>query len=287
MPAAKLVEELKKDFGKKLKSAINTVRYEVKGHTNNEINKIKNEIKSLTNNEIAKAKIDIKSHTNDEIAKAKSNVKSHTKGEISKVKSQTNDYINKVKSQTNDYISKVKNHTNDEISKVKNHTNDEISKVKNHTKKEDKKLEGRLHNLGGITLHGSKSGADRGIVYFQGSPLCDDDSKGRSIWSHKDARVICKMLGFSNARKWHRDNCHYGDCPPGICFPITFLIILFMAIAYQMGFRLQRVASSATATRLTSRTVHMIPLSPDIVEKMVSPLASMISLELNVHNFDF
>ena len=265
MPAAKLVEELKKDFGKKLKSAINTVRYEVKGHTNNEINKIKNEIKSLTNNEIAKAKIDIKSHTNDEIAKAKSNVKSHTKGEISKVKSQTNDYINK----------------------VKNHTNDEISKVKNHTKKEDKKLEGRLHNLGGITLHGSKSGADRGIVYFQGSPLCDDDSKGRSIWSHKDARVICKMLGFSNARKWHRDNCHYGDCPPGICFPITFLIIFFMAIAHQMGFRLQRVASSATATRLTSRTVHMIPLSPDIVEKMVSPLASMISLELNVHNFDF
>ena len=147
MPAAKiLVEEMKKDFDAKLKEAINGVRNEVKSQTNNEIaavnseiNKVRNDIKSHTNSEISKVKYDVKSYTNNEIAKAKSDVKSHT--------------------------------------------NSEISKAKSYTNSEDKKLEGRLrdwhsNHSGGKTLHGSKSGPNRGTVYFQGRPICGDRSGG-------------------------------------------------------------------------------------------------------------
>ena len=225
MPAAKiLVEGMKKDFDAKLKEAINGVRNEVKSQTNNEIaavnseiNKVRNDIKSHTNSEINKVKYDVKSQINDEIVNAKSDIKSHTNSEISKVKYD-------VKSYTNNEIAKAK-------SDVKSHTNSEISKAKSYTNSEDKKLEGRLRDWhskhsGGITLHGSKSGPNRGTVYFQGRPICGDRSGGGLSWNIEVATVVCKMLGYGRATKAPHDRWEacYGSCPPeGIPFGLSGL----------------------------------------------------------------
>merc|ERR1712037_692677 len=74
-----------------------------------------------------------------------------------------------------------------------------------------------------ITLEGSDAGPGRGMVYYQGRPLCDDDSAGTNhVWDMEDAQVICRMLGFSKATKEHHDSCVFGPCPPaGIPFAMS------------------------------------------------------------------
>ena len=187
------MEKLKKDFAKFRNEIADVKRY-----TFNEIAASKNDIKSHINNEIA----DIKSHTNNEISAVKNDVKSYTNNEIAKAKSD-----------------------------VKSHTNSEISKAKSYTNSEDKKLEGRLRDWhskhsGGITLHGSKSGPNRGTVYFQGRPICGDRSGGGLSWNIEVATVVCKMLGYGRATKAPHDRWEacYGSCPPeGIPFGLSGL----------------------------------------------------------------
>ena len=62
-------------------------------------------------------------------------------------------------------------------------------------------------------MEGSNSRHDRGYVYYNGRPLCDD-AVGGSGWDINDAHVICKMLGFSRATNAYNDACPYGGCPP-------------------------------------------------------------------------
>ena len=76
-----------------------------------------------------------------------------------------------------------------------------------------------------ITLEGATAGPDRGMVYYQGRPLCDDDRYNANTWSINDANVVCKMLGFSRATKEYHDTmiCKvFGGCPPaGIPFAMS------------------------------------------------------------------
>merc|ERR1712110_1384882 len=73
-----------------------------------------------------------------------------------------------------------------------------------------------------ITLEGSNAGPDRGMVYYQGRPLCDDANGEANVWDIEDANVICRMLGFSKATKEYSDSCDFGDCPPaGIPFAMS------------------------------------------------------------------
>merc|ERR1712037_621672 len=67
----------------------------------------------------------------------------------------------------------------------------------------------------GITLEGSTAGPDRGMVYYQGRPLCDEDSAGTDVWDMEDAHVICRMLGFSKATNSHQNNAFGGNPPAG------------------------------------------------------------------------
>merc|ERR1712037_529545 len=93
---------------------------------------------------------------------------------------------------------------------------------------EDEVLESRLHDWHWdhtseqITLRGSSAGPDRGMVYYQGRPLCDDASDEHNVWDMEDAQVICRMLGFSKATKSYHDNDVFGDNPPaGIPFAMS------------------------------------------------------------------
>ena len=83
-------------------------------------------------------------------------------------------------------------------------------------------------------MEGSNAGPDRGHVYYQGRPLCDDDSAVRATsasasdydstnaWDIDDAHVICKMMGFSKATNSYHDACPFGACPPrGIPFAMS------------------------------------------------------------------
>ena len=63
-------------------------------------------------------------------------------------------------------------------------------------------------------MEGSDAGPDRGYVYFNGRPLCDDDDDNKSSWGSVDGNVVCKMLGFSRATRTYKDSCDFGDCPP-------------------------------------------------------------------------
>ena len=67
-------------------------------------------------------------------------------------------------------------------------------------------------------MEGSNAGPDRGHVYYNGRPLCDDAGSGGVGWDIDDAHVICKMLGFSRATNAYNDACPFGACPPGIPF---------------------------------------------------------------------
>ena len=101
---------------------------------------------------------------------------------------------------------------------LKEFSKGEDEKLKNLLKEyvgsEDENFEKRVHSAHmGITLGGSNAGPDRGHVFYQGRPLCDDDSDNTSAWDIDDAHVVCKMLGFSRATTFSRDRCDYGDCP--------------------------------------------------------------------------
>merc|ERR550532_862044 len=72
-----------------------------------------------------------------------------------------------------------------------------------------------------LTLEGSTAGPDRGAVYFQGRPICDDDHIPANVWDINDATVVCKMLGFNTATKSHHDS-PFGNIPPaGIPFTLS------------------------------------------------------------------
>merc|ERR1712037_594267 len=81
------------------------------------------------------------------------------------------------------------------------------------------KLENRLHDwhwdhMREITLEGSDAGPNRGMVYYQGLPLCDDAIGESGVWDIEDANVICRMLGYTKATNYYHDTCAFGDCPP-------------------------------------------------------------------------
>merc|ERR1719153_1283665 len=100
---------------------------------------------------------------------------------------------------------------------------------------EDEQLESRLHQWvwdnwythPNLTLEGSNAGPNRGTVYLNGRPLCDDDINsrdGNSVWDLDDATVVCRMLGFSKATKEYHDNTEgcFGSCSPaGIPFAMS------------------------------------------------------------------
>ena len=65
------------------------------------------------------------------------------------------------------------------------------------------------HTFGAITLHGANAGPNRGIVYYNGSPLCDDGEPATGLWDTYDATVVCKMLGFTRATASYRDSAMY------------------------------------------------------------------------------
>jgi len=73
----------------------------------------------------------------------------------------------------------------------------------------------------GVTLEGSSSSHDRGQVYLNGRPLCDDGIEQGAMWDINDAKVICRMLGFSTATKEYSDKCPFGNCPPGLSFVMS------------------------------------------------------------------
>ena len=99
--------------------------------------------------------------------------------------------------------------------------------VEAYAHSEDEQLESRLlgliwHTHPNLTLEGSDAGPERGMVYYNGRPLCDDDIDNADSWDLNDATVVCKMLGFSKATKEYHNGCHYGSCPPaGIPFAIS------------------------------------------------------------------
>ena len=77
-------------------------------------------------------------------------------------------------------------------------------------------------NIGNLTLEGFTAGPDRGMVYYQGRPLCDDGAETTGMWDLKDATVVCRTLGFSRATKEYSDACEFGPCPPkGIPFAMS------------------------------------------------------------------
>ena len=64
------------------------------------------------------------------------------------------------------------------------------------------------------------------MVFYNGLPLCDDNSFGDGVWDLDDATVVCRMLGFSKAAKEYNDNIcrdnNFGSCPPaGIPFAMS------------------------------------------------------------------
>ena len=73
---------------------------------------------------------------------------------------------------------------------------------------------------GTITLEGTNAGVDRGHVYFNGQPVCAEDSS-RTTWDINASNVVCKMLGFSNASTFTTDGCTYGGCSAGIPFALS------------------------------------------------------------------
>merc|ERR1712037_292776 len=96
-----------------------------------------------------------------------------------------------------------------------------MGEVESYANSEDAKLERKLqywhwaHNIGnGITLEGSTAGPDRGMVYYQGRPLCAEDASDSTTWNIQAAKVICRMLGYSGASQFSEDTCPYGSCPP-------------------------------------------------------------------------
>ena len=73
---------------------------------------------------------------------------------------------------------------------------------------------------GTITLEGTNAGVDRGHVYFNGQPVCAEDSS-RTTWDINASNVVCKMLGFSSASTFTGDGCTYGGCPDGASFALS------------------------------------------------------------------
>merc|ERR1712037_289990 len=119
-----------------------------------------------------------------------------------------------------------------------------------------------------ITLEGSSAGPDRGMVYYQGRPLCGDDSDNRDSWDMEDAQVICRMLGFSKATKFYRESCAFGDCPPrGIPFAMS-------------GFK-----CTGSETHIAD-CPHDPTVSSHCADSGLLVVMVLILLELNVHNFD-
>jgi len=99
--------------------------------------------------------------------------------------------------------------------------------VEAYAHSEDEQLETRVHGWvwlnrdTNLTLEGSNVGPDRGMVYYNGLPLCADDSQNHYTWDLDDATVVCRMLGFSKAAQYyiHCSTSYSGFCPPaGIRF---------------------------------------------------------------------
>ena len=75
-----------------------------------------------------------------------------------------------------------------------------------------------MHVHPDITLVGTFRN-DRGYVYYEGSPICAEDSTGGTTWNINAARVICRMLGFSRATEFYEDRCTlFGGCLKGVYF---------------------------------------------------------------------
>ena len=76
---------------------------------------------------------------------------------------------------------------------------------------------------GGITLEHSNAGPNRGYVYYNGQPICGENS---NFWTSENANVVCRMLGYTKATAHACDSCRYtatyGPCPPvGIPFGVS------------------------------------------------------------------
>ena len=196
-------------------SKIVATKDEVKNYANSEdeklegsIDTVKEEVKTYTNNKIVLAKEEVKSYSKNEIVVAKDEVQSYARDYTNSVRDQVKSYANR---KINEAKVEVKSYTNNKIVAAKN-------EIKSFVNSEDEKLESKIHDWHnmGITLEGSNAGPDRGMVYYQGRPLCDDDSRNNYRWDITDATVICKMLGFSRATKaphYTAEAC-FGRCPP-------------------------------------------------------------------------
>ena len=226
----------------------NSVRDKVKRYTNSKINEAKAEVKNYANFKIIAAKGAIKSERDSAIVAAKNDVKGYINSENQKLESKIDTSKDEVKSFARDYTNgvrdKVKSYTDISIAaakaEIKSDTVNAIvaakAEVKSYAKTEVEKLESKIHEIeihetlfghsfsshGLITLEGSDAGPDRGYVYYNGRPLCDDNSAGYSVWDIQDAHVICRMLGFARAANSFRQTCNFGDCPPeGIPFAMS------------------------------------------------------------------
>ena len=134
----------------------------------------------------------------------------------------------------NDAKAEVTSYTNSEIVGAKNeaesYTDSQMAtlkdEVKSYANSEDEKLERRMRDWhiahGTIRLEGFTADPARGIVHYNGRPLCSENRFNEDVWDNKAANVICKMMGFTGARDFSYDQCDFGPCPPaGIPFAMS------------------------------------------------------------------
>ena len=174
-------------------SDIDLVKEEIESYARTYTNSVRDEVKSYTNSKIDAAKVEIKSDTDNAIVATKDEVKSYANSEDEKLESRLHDW-HRTHMNTHDAWPRV------------------TPTPTTTTTHPD------------ITLEGHNAGPNRGTVYYQGRPLCDDDSHNKMAWDINEATVICKMLGFSRATAaphYTQEAC-FGSCPPkGMSFAMS------------------------------------------------------------------
>ena len=65
----------------------------------------------------------------------------------------------------------------------------------------------------GVSLEGTNAGPDRGMVFYNGLPICDDDINTANVWDLDNGKVVCRMLGYSRATEVFHNSDFGGGYP--------------------------------------------------------------------------